>query len=49
MFNKPTDLEDRSSRNNLVFYNIGEETFQRTPDGSSQQKNCETKIYGVSP
>lgn len=47
LVNKATDLEDRSRRNNLVFFNIAEEPFQRTHDGSSQQENCETKIVNI--
>lgn len=39
LFNKATDLEDRSRRNNLIFYNIAEE-----PQGSIERENCVAKI-----
>jgi hypothetical protein len=37
--NKNTDLEDRSRRSNLIFYNIPEEKFN-----ASGPENCENKI-----
>ena len=45
LVNKATDLEDRSRRNNLVFYNIPEEP--RRPREDTEREECESKIMNL--
>ena len=45
VISKTVDLEDRSRRNNLLFFNIPEASGSK--DGRSDNENCEEKIIHI--